>query len=159
MTDPPIDDTQAREPEAPGTNGAKQRAPVHGHTGDVPAFRQGTLRHPRTVVDRPGPKPRRGCGCEFLQGWLPCWLLALHHVLARHPIPHPPASSTGLQQCLNPACGTEAGQLGHLFNRDHMGATNIGRNMARLLDGRPLISAPQGLDTELLDLDAALHNH
>eukprot|EP00962_Isochrysis_galbana_P026750 scaffold8327_cov106-Isochrysis_galbana.AAC.1 len=65
----------------------------------------------------------------------------------------------GSAQCLNPACGTEAGQLGHLFNRDRMGATNIGRNLARLLDGRPLISAPQGLDAQLLDLDAALHNN
>eukprot|EP00962_Isochrysis_galbana_P047586 scaffold19495_cov102-Isochrysis_galbana.AAC.2 len=36
MTDPPIDDTQAREPDAPGTHNAKQRAPVHGHTGAVP---------------------------------------------------------------------------------------------------------------------------
>eukprot|EP00962_Isochrysis_galbana_P008312 scaffold2279_cov116-Isochrysis_galbana.AAC.2 len=38
MTDPPIDDTQAREPDAPGTHDAKLRAPVHGHThtGDVP---------------------------------------------------------------------------------------------------------------------------
>jgi len=69
------------------------------------------------------------------------------------------AEIRGLRQCLNPACGTEAGQLGHLFNRDRMGATNIGRNLARLLDGRPLISAPQGLDTELLDLDADLHNN
>eukprot|EP00962_Isochrysis_galbana_P022298 scaffold6650_cov110-Isochrysis_galbana.AAC.2 len=34
-----------------------------------------------------------------------------------------------------------------------MGATNIGRNLARLLDGRPLMSAPQGLDAQLLDLD------
>eukprot|EP00962_Isochrysis_galbana_P008654 scaffold2416_cov102-Isochrysis_galbana.AAC.3 len=69
------------------------------------------------------------------------------------------AEIRGLRPCLNPACGTEAGQLGHLFNRDRMGATNIGRNLARLLDGRPLISAPQGLDSELLDLDAALHNN
>eukprot|EP00962_Isochrysis_galbana_P052111 scaffold23495_cov112-Isochrysis_galbana.AAC.1 len=36
MTDPPIDDTEAREPDAPGTNGAKHRAPLHGHTGAVP---------------------------------------------------------------------------------------------------------------------------
>eukprot|EP00962_Isochrysis_galbana_P030529 scaffold9905_cov117-Isochrysis_galbana.AAC.18 len=36
MTDPPIDHTQAREPDAPGTNDAKHRAPVHGHTGGVP---------------------------------------------------------------------------------------------------------------------------
>eukprot|EP00962_Isochrysis_galbana_P014016 scaffold3987_cov118-Isochrysis_galbana.AAC.5 len=36
MTDPPTNDTEAREQDAPGTNGAKQRAPVHGHTGDVP---------------------------------------------------------------------------------------------------------------------------
>eukprot|EP00962_Isochrysis_galbana_P025130 scaffold7723_cov100-Isochrysis_galbana.AAC.3 len=36
MTDPPIDNTQAREQDAPGTNDAKHRAPVHGHTGAVP---------------------------------------------------------------------------------------------------------------------------
>jgi len=69
------------------------------------------------------------------------------------------AEIRGLRQCLNPACGPNTGQLGHLFNRDRMGATNIGRNLARLLDGRPLISAPQGLDTDLLDLDAELHNN
>eukprot|EP00962_Isochrysis_galbana_P011666 scaffold3287_cov103-Isochrysis_galbana.AAC.1 len=68
MTDPPTDHTEAREPDAPGTNDAKQRAPVHGHTGDRRrAFRQGTLRHTRAqarhanqiqapcvVVDKPG---------------------------------------------------------------------------------------------------------
>eukprot|EP00962_Isochrysis_galbana_P000192 scaffold49_cov115-Isochrysis_galbana.AAC.7 len=37
MTDPPIDDTEAREQDAPGTTDAKHRAPVHGHTGDVPS--------------------------------------------------------------------------------------------------------------------------
>jgi len=51
------------------------------------------------------------------------------------------------------------GLLGHLFNRDWLGATNIGRNLARLLNGRPLISAPQGHDLELMDLDAELHNN
>eukprot|EP00962_Isochrysis_galbana_P020873 scaffold6128_cov147-Isochrysis_galbana.AAC.1 len=46
MTDPPIDDTEAREQDAPGTTDAKHRAPVHGHTGDRGrAFTQGTLRH------------------------------------------------------------------------------------------------------------------
>eukprot|EP00962_Isochrysis_galbana_P016672 scaffold4778_cov142-Isochrysis_galbana.AAC.1 len=30
-------DTQAREQDAPGTHDAKRRAPVHGHTGDVPS--------------------------------------------------------------------------------------------------------------------------
>eukprot|EP00962_Isochrysis_galbana_P029822 scaffold9601_cov123-Isochrysis_galbana.AAC.3 len=44
MTDPPTDDTEAREQDAPGTNGAKHRAPLHGHTGAVPPdSRQGTL--------------------------------------------------------------------------------------------------------------------
>eukprot|EP00962_Isochrysis_galbana_P042651 scaffold16013_cov153-Isochrysis_galbana.AAC.1 len=37
MTDSPIDDTEAREQDAPGTTDAKHRAPVHGHTGDVPS--------------------------------------------------------------------------------------------------------------------------
>eukprot|EP00962_Isochrysis_galbana_P043446 scaffold16555_cov130-Isochrysis_galbana.AAC.4 len=37
MTDPPIDITQAREQDAPGTHDAKRQAPVHGHTGDVPS--------------------------------------------------------------------------------------------------------------------------
>eukprot|EP00962_Isochrysis_galbana_P003388 scaffold946_cov115-Isochrysis_galbana.AAC.2 len=50
MTDPPIDDTEAWEPDAPGTHDAKQRAPVHGHTGAVPS-RQGTLRQYTSVVD------------------------------------------------------------------------------------------------------------
>eukprot|EP00962_Isochrysis_galbana_P019077 scaffold5551_cov119-Isochrysis_galbana.AAC.1 len=38
MTDPPTDDTEAREQDAPGINGAKHRAPLHlhGHTGAVP---------------------------------------------------------------------------------------------------------------------------
>eukprot|EP00962_Isochrysis_galbana_P017452 scaffold5017_cov139-Isochrysis_galbana.AAC.4 len=43
MTDPPTDDTEAREPVAPGTNGAKHRAPLHGHTGEpcaVPASKR-----------------------------------------------------------------------------------------------------------------------
>eukprot|EP00962_Isochrysis_galbana_P059912 scaffold33776_cov118-Isochrysis_galbana.AAC.1 len=37
MTDPPIDHTQAREQDAPGTHDAKRQAPVRGHTGDVPS--------------------------------------------------------------------------------------------------------------------------
>eukprot|EP00962_Isochrysis_galbana_P024237 scaffold7414_cov119-Isochrysis_galbana.AAC.1 len=37
MTDPPIDITQAREQDAPGTHDAKRQAPVHGHTGDLPS--------------------------------------------------------------------------------------------------------------------------
>jgi len=49
--------------------------------------------------------------------------------------------------------------LGHLFNRDRLGATNIGRNLDRLLNGRPLISAPHGHDLELMDLDAELHTN
>eukprot|EP00962_Isochrysis_galbana_P004223 scaffold1172_cov124-Isochrysis_galbana.AAC.3 len=36
MTDPPSDDTEAREQDAPDTTGAKHRAPLHGHTGAVP---------------------------------------------------------------------------------------------------------------------------
>eukprot|EP00962_Isochrysis_galbana_P004599 scaffold1252_cov124-Isochrysis_galbana.AAC.2 len=36
MTDPPADDTEAREQDAPDTTGAKHRAPLHGHTGAVP---------------------------------------------------------------------------------------------------------------------------
>ena len=65
----------------------------------------------------------------------------------------------GLRQCLNPDCGPKSGLLGHLFNRDRLGATNIGRNLDRLLNGRPLILAPQGHDLELMDLDAELHNN
>eukprot|EP00962_Isochrysis_galbana_P029828 scaffold9606_cov96-Isochrysis_galbana.AAC.2 len=37
MTDPPIDHTQAREQDAPGTHDAKRQAPVRGHTGDPPS--------------------------------------------------------------------------------------------------------------------------
>jgi len=44
-------------------------------------------------------------------------------------------------------------------NRDRLGATNIGRNLDRLLNGRPLISAPPGHDLELMDLDAELHTN
>eukprot|EP00962_Isochrysis_galbana_P036514 scaffold12640_cov106-Isochrysis_galbana.AAC.13 len=36
MTDPPTDDTEAREQDAPDTTDAKHRAPLHGHTGAVP---------------------------------------------------------------------------------------------------------------------------
>eukprot|EP00962_Isochrysis_galbana_P015765 scaffold4504_cov116-Isochrysis_galbana.AAC.12 len=35
MTDPPTDDTEAREPDSPDPTGAKHRAPLHGHTGAV----------------------------------------------------------------------------------------------------------------------------
>eukprot|EP00962_Isochrysis_galbana_P048375 scaffold20139_cov103-Isochrysis_galbana.AAC.2 len=35
MTDPPTDDTEAREQDAPDTTDAKHRAPLHGHTGAV----------------------------------------------------------------------------------------------------------------------------
>jgi len=65
----------------------------------------------------------------------------------------------GLRQFLNPDCGPKSGLLGHLFNRDRLGATNIGRNLARLLNGRPLISTPRGHDLELMDLDAEFHNN
>eukprot|EP00962_Isochrysis_galbana_P022322 scaffold6667_cov111-Isochrysis_galbana.AAC.1 len=37
MTDPPTDDTEAREQDAPGTHDAKRQAPVHGHTGGLPS--------------------------------------------------------------------------------------------------------------------------
>jgi hypothetical protein len=64
-----------------------------------------------------------------------------------------PASHT------NPGGGPQSGLLGHLFNCDRLGATNIGRKLARLLNDRPLISAPPGHDLELMDLDAELHNN
>jgi hypothetical protein len=44
------------------------------------------------------------------------------------------AEIRGLRQCLNPDYGSKKEELGHLFNRDRLGATNIGRNLARLLD-------------------------
>eukprot|EP00962_Isochrysis_galbana_P033831 scaffold11386_cov129-Isochrysis_galbana.AAC.1 len=48
MTDPPIDNTQAREQDAPGTHDAKRPAPVHcPRPHRRPASRQGTLRHTR----------------------------------------------------------------------------------------------------------------
>eukprot|EP00962_Isochrysis_galbana_P022479 scaffold6725_cov117-Isochrysis_galbana.AAC.4 len=37
MTDPPTDDTEAREPDAPDPTDAKHHAPLHGHTGGVPS--------------------------------------------------------------------------------------------------------------------------
>jgi hypothetical protein len=57
----------------------------------------------------------------------------------------------GLRQCTNASCG-------HLFNREHMGAVNIARNLARQLDGLPLISQMSQDDQELMDLDNALHS-
>eukprot|EP00962_Isochrysis_galbana_P005978 scaffold1615_cov103-Isochrysis_galbana.AAC.4 len=50
MTDPPIDDTEAREQDAPGTTDAKHRAPVHGHTGGVPSDK--ALSDTRSLVGR-----------------------------------------------------------------------------------------------------------
>eukprot|EP00962_Isochrysis_galbana_P005324 scaffold1447_cov115-Isochrysis_galbana.AAC.3 len=60
MTDPPIDDTEAREPDAPGTTDAKHRALVHGHTGDVPSHK--ALSDSTATASRKGSAP-----CE-----LPC---------------------------------------------------------------------------------------
>eukprot|EP00962_Isochrysis_galbana_P018180 scaffold5233_cov127-Isochrysis_galbana.AAC.8 len=59
MTDPPIDDTEAREQDAPGTNGAKQRAPVHGHTGDVPSDKALSDTRGRSWTDLLGTKQTR----------------------------------------------------------------------------------------------------
>eukprot|EP00962_Isochrysis_galbana_P007460 scaffold2015_cov92-Isochrysis_galbana.AAC.4 len=36
MTDPPTNNTEAREPDAPDPTDAKLHAPLHGHTGAVP---------------------------------------------------------------------------------------------------------------------------
>eukprot|EP00962_Isochrysis_galbana_P043863 scaffold16844_cov119-Isochrysis_galbana.AAC.3 len=36
MTDPPTDNTEAREPDAPGPTDAGSHAPRHGHAGGVP---------------------------------------------------------------------------------------------------------------------------
>eukprot|EP00962_Isochrysis_galbana_P022986 scaffold6887_cov126-Isochrysis_galbana.AAC.5 len=50
MTDPPTDDTEAREQDAPDPTDAKHRAPLHGHTGVVPpASRQ------KALSDTPSP--------------------------------------------------------------------------------------------------------
>eukprot|EP00962_Isochrysis_galbana_P056410 scaffold28361_cov129-Isochrysis_galbana.AAC.1 len=53
MTDPPTDDTEAREPDAPGATDAKHRAPVHGHTGDVPSH--------KALSDTAGCTPQKPC--------------------------------------------------------------------------------------------------
>eukprot|EP00962_Isochrysis_galbana_P053964 scaffold25492_cov140-Isochrysis_galbana.AAC.5 len=37
MTDPPTDDTEAREPDPTDPTDAKPHAPLHGHTGGVPS--------------------------------------------------------------------------------------------------------------------------
>eukprot|EP00962_Isochrysis_galbana_P047397 scaffold19371_cov129-Isochrysis_galbana.AAC.1 len=37
MTDPPTDNTEAREPDAPDPTDAKHHAPLLGHTGGVPS--------------------------------------------------------------------------------------------------------------------------
>eukprot|EP00962_Isochrysis_galbana_P012536 scaffold3550_cov112-Isochrysis_galbana.AAC.9 len=85
MTDPPIDHTQAREQDAPGTHthDAKRQAPVHvhGHTGDVPSDKAlsdtgGVLGFP---IVHPSRAPR-GYGL-------------LHHHPAHRRIPGPPPDS------------------------------------------------------------------
>eukprot|EP00962_Isochrysis_galbana_P051213 scaffold22588_cov122-Isochrysis_galbana.AAC.1 len=66
MTDPPTDDTEAREQDAPGATDAKHRAPVHGHTGDVPSHKALSDTHGRpddTAVECDGgawPGPSSG---------------------------------------------------------------------------------------------------
>eukprot|EP00962_Isochrysis_galbana_P034596 scaffold11731_cov119-Isochrysis_galbana.AAC.9 len=58
MTDPPSDDTEAREQEAPGTTDAKHRAPLHGHTGAVPPDNRQPTRHsPTTSASAQPPSP------------------------------------------------------------------------------------------------------
>eukprot|EP00962_Isochrysis_galbana_P013126 scaffold3751_cov117-Isochrysis_galbana.AAC.13 len=49
MTDPPTDDTEAREQDAPDSTDAKHRAPLHGHTGAVPLDSRLSTRHSPTV--------------------------------------------------------------------------------------------------------------
>eukprot|EP00962_Isochrysis_galbana_P028825 scaffold9150_cov120-Isochrysis_galbana.AAC.6 len=56
MTDSPIDDTVAREQDAPGTTDAKHRAPVHGHTGDVPSHKHKALSDNLSPYNRVGGK-------------------------------------------------------------------------------------------------------
>eukprot|EP00962_Isochrysis_galbana_P027754 scaffold8736_cov114-Isochrysis_galbana.AAC.10 len=80
MTDPPIDDTQAREPDAPGTNDAKHRAPLHGHTGEVPPDKALSDTRGRSWTDLVQSPDVAAGASSCKQGWLPCWLLALHHV-------------------------------------------------------------------------------
>jgi len=36
MTDPPTDDTEIREPDAPDPTGSESHTPRHGHAGGVP---------------------------------------------------------------------------------------------------------------------------
>jgi len=67
MTDPPTDDTEAREPDAPDTTDVKHRAPLHGHTGAVPpdkAFSDTLCTQPPAVL--------------FVSQVLPQVLLLLH---------------------------------------------------------------------------------
>eukprot|EP00962_Isochrysis_galbana_P023054 scaffold6916_cov119-Isochrysis_galbana.AAC.7 len=75
MTDPPIDHTQAREQDAPGTHDAKRRAPVHGHTGDLPSD--------KALSDTPVPHACRPS-----------------HLLPATPGPPPPANVSSPQLCM-----------------------------------------------------------
>eukprot|EP00962_Isochrysis_galbana_P033901 scaffold11423_cov123-Isochrysis_galbana.AAC.4 len=61
MTDPPIDDTEAREPDAPDPTDAKHHAPLHGHTGAVPPY---SLVPPdkEALSATPGPSRAACCG-------------------------------------------------------------------------------------------------
>eukprot|EP00962_Isochrysis_galbana_P028880 scaffold9171_cov119-Isochrysis_galbana.AAC.1 len=65
MTDPPTDDTEAREPDAPDPTDAKHHAPLHGHTGAVPSDKEALSdTRGRSWTNLVQTKPRRGCGYE-----------------------------------------------------------------------------------------------
>eukprot|EP00962_Isochrysis_galbana_P052710 scaffold24178_cov100-Isochrysis_galbana.AAC.1 len=58
MTDPPTDDTEIREPDAPDPTGSESHTPRHGHTGGVHRDKA----HSPTPVCRPAPQPRQRVG-------------------------------------------------------------------------------------------------
>eukprot|EP00962_Isochrysis_galbana_P003840 scaffold1074_cov83-Isochrysis_galbana.AAC.1 len=69
MTDPPTDDTEAREPDAPDDpTDAKHHAPLHGHTGGVPSDKALS-----DMVLAVGIAWVLGVGCWYCVG-VGCWL-------------------------------------------------------------------------------------
>eukprot|EP00962_Isochrysis_galbana_P040123 scaffold14515_cov117-Isochrysis_galbana.AAC.1 len=101
MTDSPIDDTEAREQDAPGTTDAKRRAPVHGHTGDVPSDKALSDTRGRSWTDLVQ-SPDVAAGASSCKGGSLAVVTRPTPRLALHPIPHPPASSAELHPPFRP---------------------------------------------------------
>eukprot|EP00962_Isochrysis_galbana_P029451 scaffold9414_cov156-Isochrysis_galbana.AAC.4 len=101
MTDPPIDITQAREQDAPGTHDAKRRAPVHGHTGDVPHDKalSDNLRSEQATCKIAEGSAGVGVGDELL---CCCYCAGRAGSRSAWPAPHPHASPWYYVVCPGP---------------------------------------------------------